>query len=212
MAGDCIFYGTRTLIFRVFARKTIGARVKGLLSELGARTRVSVFERAVYVKMRMDRVHSDLTFLSTMPEYAPITLQIVDENGQRLIDLAVPFHLEMDVKQVMEAAFVLMQTATSPDPFLYVVEYYGYSEATQFPGYLGYEIESICGKASNNDFFWKLSINGIPSQAGADTANPGPGSTVLWEYTPVSANQGAVTARSKVVQSRRAARAASKAT
>jgi uncharacterized protein DUF4430 len=143
-----------------------------------------------------------------MPDYAPIALQIVDENGLKLIELSVPFRLEIDVKQVMEAAFVLNQTAATPDPFLYIVEYYGYSESAQFPGYLGYEIESICGKANNSQFYWALSINGVVSSTGADTAYPGPGSTVLWQYTPV--HPEALTARAKVVQSRRASRAAAK--
>ena len=143
-----------------------------------------------------------------MPDYAPIALQIVDENAAKLIDLSVPFRLEIDVKEVMEAAFVLNQTAAAPDPFLYVVEYYGYSENPQFPGYLGYEIESICGKANNSQFYWSLSTNGVVSLTGADTAYPGPGSTVLWEYTPVKPE--ALTPRGKVIQSRRASRAAGK--
>ncbi len=84
-----------------------------------------------------------------MPSYAPFTLQIVDETGKELFNQAVPFEWELDVKQIMERAFVLAQTTAAPDPFVYTVEYYGYSEAAQFPGYLGYEIESICGKSNN---------------------------------------------------------------
>jgi Domain of unknown function (DUF4430) len=146
------------------------------------------------------------TPFTLMSDYSPITLQIVDENASKLIDLPVPFRFEIDVKQVMEAAFVLTQTAAAPDPFLYTVGYYGYSESAQFPGYLGYEIESICGKANNNQFYWALSINGVASSTGADTAYPGPGSTVIWQYTPIPANLEGLTARAKVVQSRRASR------
>jgi hypothetical protein len=146
-----------------------------------------------------------------MSNYAPITLQIVDENGQSLINLAVPFCFEIDVKQIMECAFVITQTSTAPDPFLYTLEYYGYSEAPQFPGYLGYEIESICGRPTNKQFYWSLAVNGVLTSTGADTTLPGPGSTVLWKYTPIPANPDELAARTRVVQSRRASRTAANA-
>src|SRR5580700_1167597 len=148
-----------------------------------------------------------------MSDYAPITLQVVDETGKMLVNLTVPFSLGMDVKQIMEAAFVVAQTPAIADPFLYTVEFYGYSENPKFPGYLGYEIESIgltpTGlKPTNDQYYWKLSVNGIDSQTGADTTLPAPGSTVLWTYTPVPANPSQLPPRTKVVQSRRASRAA----
>src|SRR5262249_35614631 len=68
---------------------------------------------------------------------------------------------------------------------LYTLEYFGYSESAQFPGYLGYEIESIANLQSNDQFFWSLLINDVPSSSGADTTYPGPGASVLWKYTPV---------------------------
>lgn len=148
-----------------------------------------------------------------MPDYAPVSLQAIDENGQKLIDASVPFSLGMDVQQVMEAAFVVAQKTATPDPFLYTVEFYGYSEVAAFPGYLGYEIESIGTKAtglkpSNSQFYWKLSLNGIDSNTGADTTFPGPGSIVLWIYTPIPQSPAQLPPRTKVVQDRRAARAA----
>lgn len=143
-----------------------------------------------------------------MPSYAPFTLRIVDETGKELFNQTVPFEWELDVKQIMERAFVLAQTTTTPDPFLYTVEYYGYSEAAQFPGYLGYEIESICGKSNNRQFYWALLINGVPSSEGADSMQPGPGSTVLWQFSPIPANQQELAPRTRAVHLRRAARVA----
>jgi hypothetical protein len=143
-----------------------------------------------------------------MGDYTPITLQVIDDKGNTLVDMAVPFRVGIDVQQVMESAFVLAQTTATRDPFLYTVEYYGYSEDPQYPGYLGYEIESICSLPTNDLCYWALSVSGIISSAGADTTFPGPGSTVLWKYTPIPANPAKLTARARVVQSRRSARVA----
>jgi len=144
-----------------------------------------------------------------MADYAPITLRIVDEAGKEIFRQDVPFEWEIDVKQIMERAFVLTKTPANPDPLPYSVEYYGYSESDQFPGYLGYEVESIFGKVNNNRFFWALSINGVLSTEGADSMQPAPGSTVVWQFTPIPA--GPVTSRAGVVRSRRAERAKLKA-
>jgi hypothetical protein len=143
-----------------------------------------------------------------MPDYAPFTLKIVDDQGQELFSLSVPFEAELDVRGVMERAFVLSQTTAAPDPFFYELQYFGYSESAQFPGYLGYEVESICGRPNNQEFFWALSINGTLSQEGADSMQPGSGATVLWTYTPIPANQQQLPARTREVHARRATRAA----
>jgi hypothetical protein len=141
-----------------------------------------------------------------MPDYAPILLRIVDEQGQELFRQTVPFEFELDVRQVMERAFVLAQTPSKPDPLVYEVQYYGYSESAPFPGYLGYEIESIQGKPNiDQQFYWDLKVNGVVSQEGADSMQPGPGAEVLWEYTPISASQ--LTARTQTIHARRKQRA-----
>jgi hypothetical protein len=141
-----------------------------------------------------------------MPEYAPITIRAVDNNGLELFNYEVPFEFEITVKQLMERAFVIGQTSTKPDPFLYTLEYFGYSESVQFPGYLGYEIESIAQFQSNDQFFWSLLINDVPSSAGADTTYPGPGATVLWKYTPVPAAAHEEPSRAGAVHKLRGAR------
>jgi hypothetical protein len=140
----------------------------------------------------------------TMPNYAPITLRAIDDKGSVLFEYAVPFEFGMSAKHLLERAFVLGQTAGERDPFLYTVEYFGYSESAQFPGYLGYEIESIAGFSNNAQFFWDLILDGVSSTSGADTTFPNPGGTVVWQYTPIP--QQPQSPRAAVVQDRRAAR------
>lgn len=142
-----------------------------------------------------------------MSHYAPILLRIVDEQGQEIVRQTVPFEFELDVTDVMERAFVLAQSAQNPDPFVFEVQYYGYSESAQYPGYLGYEIESIQGKTNNQQYYWELKINGAVSQEGADSMQPGPGSEVLWEYTPIAATEQTLAPRAKIVHARRRDRA-----
>jgi hypothetical protein len=146
-----------------------------------------------------------------MADFAPITIQAVDNNNVELFNFSVPYDFEVSVKQVLERAFIAGQTPATPDPFLYTLEYYGYSESAQFPGYLGYEIESIGTKANGQlqntgQFFWELNINDVPSSDGADTTFPSPGSVVLWKYVPVPPMPHQVPGRAGVVHSRRVAR------
>jgi hypothetical protein len=141
-----------------------------------------------------------------MPEYAPITIRAIDDKNQELFSYTIPFEIELNVQQVMERAFVIGQTAEKPDPFLYTLEYFGYSESAQFPGYLGYEIESIAQLQSNDQFFWDLLVNDVPSSSGADTTYPSPGATVLWKYTALPAGAHEVPGRVGVVHKRRSAR------
>lgn len=145
-----------------------------------------------------------------MSDFAPITLRVIDENGNELFSQSVPYEWEIDVKQVMERAFVLSQTPRMPDPIVYTLQYYGYSEQDQYPGYLGYELESIDTssgtKPSNQQYYWQLLINGVSSQGGADSEQPRPGSTVTWKYTPIAQSRDALGQRSKIILSRRLAR------
>jgi hypothetical protein len=145
-----------------------------------------------------------------------IAIQAFDAKGNSIFSYSVPFTMGISVKQVMESAFVLNQLPPpDADPFLYTAEYYGYSEDPQFPGYLGYEIEGIGNKKigilpSNNASYWKLSINNQDSKTGAETAYPGPGSTVVWRYVAIPSNPQDLTARTRIIHSRRAARTAAR--
>lgn len=141
-----------------------------------------------------------------------IVLRAVDDKGNVLFEYGVPFAVGRTVKQFMEEAFVLNQEAQpNADPFLYILEYYGYSEAPQFPGYLGYEVEGIGLKStgilpSNDQYYWELKINDQPANAGADSLCPGPDSIVVWEYKDISASATRVPARTELIRARRLAR------
>jgi hypothetical protein len=143
-----------------------------------------------------------------------IAIKAIDNTGNTIFSYSVPFAMGITVKQVMENAFVLNQLPPpNADPFLYTLEYYGYSEDPQFLGYLGYEVEGIGNKAmgilpNNKQFYWELLINNQSSNTGADTTYPAPGSTVLWQYVAIPPTQQNLTARTKIIHKRRAARAA----
>lgn len=145
-----------------------------------------------------------------------IAIQAIDNNGNTIFSYSVPFVLGASVRQVMENAFVLNQMPPpDTDPFLYTLEYYGYSEDPQLPGYLGYEIEGIgnttTGILPNNDqYYWELLINNQSSNTGADTTYPGPGSAVLWRYVAMPSNPQGLNARTMVIHARRAGRASAR--
>jgi hypothetical protein len=141
-----------------------------------------------------------------MLSFSPITLRVIDSNNNQLFEYVVPFRIGINARQVLEEAFALAQTSAAPDPFVFTIEYFGYSESTAFPGYLGYEIESIGGLANSGQFYWDLLVNGVPSTSGADTTYPNPGAVVLWQYTPIPAAPSALGNRAAVIQSRRTAR------
>src|SRR5271155_405096 len=108
-----------------------------------------------------------------MPSFSPITLRAIDSNNSQLFEYVVPFRIGITARQVLEEAFALNQTSATPDPFVFTLEYFGYSESAPFPGYLGYEIESIAGLANiAGKFYWDLLVNGVPSSSGADTTYP----------------------------------------
>ena len=138
--------------------------------------------------------------------FSPIKLRVVDNNEKQLFEYSVPFYPGITARQVLEQAFVLGQTPGNFDPFVYTLEYFGYSEAAQFPGYLGYEVESIGGLANNKQFFWDLLVNDVSSFNGADTTYPNPGATVLWRYTAIPVTPDMLSSRATVIQSRRAVR------
>jgi hypothetical protein len=142
-----------------------------------------------------------------MAGFNPITLRAVDNTNKQLFEYSVPFTSEITALQVMEQAFVLAQTHTTSDPFLFTLEYYGYSQSVPYPGYLGYEVESIAGLPSNSQFYWELLVNGVASSSGANTTYPNPGSTVTWQYTAIPSAPANLSRRAELVQKRHAGRA-----
>jgi hypothetical protein len=108
--------------------------------------------------------------------------------------------------QVLEAGFVLAQTPDNPDPFVFTTEYYGFSESAQYPGFLGYEIETIRTRANTSENYWDPLIDGVPSHHGADTTYPNPGGSITWRYVSVSSTADQSKSGAKVVKSRRTLR------
>lgn len=137
-----------------------------------------------------------------MSGFNPITLRAIDDKNTPLFEYVVPFSMEISARQVLENAFVIGQSATKSDPFLYTLEYYGYSESASYPGYLGYEIESIAGLSNNAEYYWELLINGVASSSGADTTYPNPGATVIWQYAAIPAAADQQTRRATIIQRR----------
>lgn len=144
-----------------------------------------------------------------------VTVSAEDNNGTSLFRYSVPFEAGMNVRRVMEVAFILnQQPQPNADPFLYALEYYGYSYDPQFPGYLGYEIEGIGNKKilpNTTQFYWELEIDGRPSSSGADTTYPAPGSSVSWKYSAIPSDPKVLTPRTRVIHSLRKARRSAQA-
>jgi hypothetical protein len=141
-----------------------------------------------------------------MADFDPIKLEIIDENAKHLLDSAVPFRFGITARKVLESAFLLAQTPTLPDPIVFTLGFFGYSEAAACPGYLGYEIETLCNRPSNAQFYWELSLNGVASMVGSDSACPSPGGTVTWRYKAVPVAPKAAKTQAAVMHSRRAGR------
>ena len=140
-----------------------------------------------------------------MHRHGPITLRAIDNDNNKLFEYLVPFSLGITARQVMEQAFVQEQTPSNPDPFLFALEYYGYSDMAGYPGYLGYEIASIKDLPNNAEYYWDLLLNDIAATTGADTTFPNPGSTVTWRYTAIAAGPAPLSKRAAIVKKRHGA-------
>jgi hypothetical protein len=99
---------------------------------------------------------------------------------------AVNLQTEMNVRELMEATFVLLQTAQNPDPFKFTLEYYGYDYFQGVTNYLGYFIVSIGTYASTANGYWDLYVNGQASTVGIDTylVQPNDKIELKWITTP----------------------------
>jgi hypothetical protein len=147
----------------------------------------------------------------------PITIEAYFENTP-LFSYVVPYTWRVDVQTLMEQAFVSAQTQTNPDPFLYTLEYYGYSQSPQYPGYLGYEVESIQQYVNGTyPYVWMLYVAENAqgpfevSNNGMDTTFPNPGAIVRWQYGPSNMREALVVPpRQQAIHERRIARASAK--
>jgi len=127
---------------------------------------------------------------------------------------AVNLPSELNARQLLEVAFVQLQSDSELDPFLYEIEYYGYSQpVTGFTSYLGYEIESIGGYVNgDSDNYWMLYVNGAAATVGIDSYLVQPNDEIALQYI----NFGAVTdkaaaSRLQQINARRASRTAQRA-
>jgi hypothetical protein len=102
----------------------------------------------------------------------------------------VALQAELTVRELLEAAFVQLQTSAQPDPFVFTIDYYGYDYFQGDTSYLGYFIVSIGTKggqtyASGANSYWELLVNGTPSDVGMDSRLVKPNDQVRLEwYTP----------------------------
>lgn len=123
----------------------------------------------------------------------------------------VSLQAELTVRELIEAAFIQLQTANQPDPFVFTIDYYGYDYFQGDTSYLGYFIVSIGTKggqtyASSPNSYWELLVNGTPSDVGMDSRLVKPNDQVRLEwYTPPqgSAAKG-IGGRVQSVRTRRA--------
>jgi hypothetical protein len=103
---------------------------------------------------------------------------------------------ELTVRELIEAAFVQLQTAAQPDPFIFTIDYFGFDYFQGDTSYLGYFIVSIGEKggqtyASSAASYWELLVNGTPSDLGMDSRLVKPNDQVRLEwYTPAA--EGAI--------------------
>lgn len=81
----------------------------------------------------------------------------------------ISLQAELNVRELIEAAFVQLQSPQTPDPFNFTIEYYGYDYYQGNTSYLGYFIESINQYVTNPNNFWDLYVNGSTSSVGMDS-------------------------------------------
>jgi hypothetical protein len=131
---------------------------------------------------------------------------------QNVLDTqTVNLQSQINARELIEETFVQFQSTQVPDPFLYTIDYYGYSQEGY--GYLGYEIESIGSYVNGaNDNYWVLYVNGSAASVGIDSywVRPNDQVELLYQNFGAVANQDATT-RLQHVQTRRTSRAAQRA-
>jgi hypothetical protein len=128
-----------------------------------------------------------------------------------LDEVTVNLQSQINARQLLEEAFVQLQTTAAPDPFLYEIEYYGYSQGGF--GYLGYEVEAIAGYENGvNDNYWILYVNDEAASVGIDSYIVQPNDAVELVYQNFAAAAKTPAAeRLQHVHARRTSRAALRA-
>jgi hypothetical protein len=124
---------------------------------------------------------------------------------------SVPLATEMTARELIEAAFVQLQTDANPDPFTLTIAYYGYDHYNGVTTYLGYFIVSISQTtgqgtkkyASDANNYWQLFVNGNLSTDGMDSVLVEPGDQVELKWGPAGPAAKQPSARLQRVLARR---------
>jgi hypothetical protein len=123
-----------------------------------------------------------------------IALRITVEGTPVAPDIKVAFQKDMNVQQVLEAAY--NEQLAYEKVLRFSAEYLG-SE-------LGYELTALdgismqIGADGNTFFFWELSINGTYSPTGMDQTQPKDGDVIEWNFTSYSEDRHAGTRHEKI--------------
>jgi hypothetical protein len=133
----------------------------------------------------------------------PITIEAIDDKEQSLFVYSCPSSLRLNVQSILDQAFAGLQSAAKPDPFRFSISYFGYSKDPAYPGYLGYEIESINDCVTSANAYWSLSLNDQASDHGIDTTFPGPADKVMLRFVTVGAAASGRNIREKSIIARR---------
>jgi hypothetical protein len=107
----------------------------------------------------------------------------------------VSLQSEMNVRELIESVFVQLQTAKNPDPFKFVIDYFGYDHYGGVTSYLGYGIASINQFVSDDNDYWDLFINGNPSTVGMDSYLVQPNDRIELKWTAVATASSSAGAR-----------------
>ena len=128
-----------------------------------------------------------------------------------LATTTISLYTELTVRELVEAAFVQLQTSSAHDPFIFTIDYFGFDYFQGDASYFGYFIVSIGKKggqtyASSNTSYWELLVNDVASDLGMDSRLVKPNDPVRLEwYTPPAA--GAVKGIGGRIQSLKSRRA-----
>jgi len=121
----------------------------------------------------------------------------------------VSLQTEMTARELIEAAFVQLQTDANSDPFTLTIAYYGYDHYEGVTTYLGYFIVSISQGAnkfvSDGNNYWELEINGAVSVDGMDSVLVEPNTDVHLKWFSTDTADLQTTHRLRRIQTRQTA-------
>ncbi len=118
----------------------------------------------------------------------------------------ISLQAEVTARELVEAAFIQLQTDQNPDPFKFTIDYFGYDHYQGVTSYLGYFIVSINQFVIDTNNYWDLYVNGKPSQVGMDSYLVQPNDQIELKWITVSRNMVGVATRVQRVHARRAAK------